>query len=1637
MKKRWMSGTLALLLAGTTVASMMPAVSVKAEGNTATGTTYYVDSKEGNDSNDGTAENKAFQTLDKVNALDLAPGDTVLLKKGSVFEDQALKFTKEDSGTAEAPVRISVYGEGNRPQINTNGHGQWDLNYGTPLDNQNHKWKGKVSSSILIEDTEYLEIDGLELTNDRKSSTDAETGKEYNDAYAMDRTGVAGVAKDNGTVDHIVLNDLYIHDVTGNVYNKHMTNGGIYFIVEKPTNEGKTGIARYNDVQIRNCSLNKVNRWGIAVGYTYQWGQFQTAELPDATMAKYGSSNVVIENNYLNHVGGDAITTMYLDRPMVQYNVSENAAEQINTTDYSKNQPSLDANGNVNGTQGVGAGRVAAGIWPWKCKNAIFQYNECFTTLNASRGNGDGQPWDADYGDGTNYQYNYSHGNTASTIMFCGPESINNTFRYNISQYEDMGPLDPAGNTGNCQVYNNTFYIKEGLDTIWSTVHRNNGPVDMENNIFYFASKTPVKVRDWNPENVGNKTYSNNLYYNITNLPNDAAAVKVDANTNTKVLVDPGSGPRAVAKDNSARKHEDPTATTVFDGYKLAENSPAINAGKVVVDRNGYTIDHDFFGHKITAVPEIGAAESDAVAALVLRSNVYTVSGTTVSDLPKNTTVEDFLKNVIIDAGVTVTIKEGEKELTATDIVKGGATITLSYEGMKSVTYTVVASSDKELKDCYYEVKGTTMSVPYTDNNPATVKEVKANITVADTATVSVLNGENELADIDNVTAGMILRITAENGDTNDYIIAQKNTYNWTLDYVNGQQGNVWFGQIKDGSGDWANMTAVDKDGWPNWATHTYYGPGIDAPQGTITTTNPSVHGLLSAPPSTDISTAMAYRVPKSGTVTFNVKDDEPYLRQSGNANGIVTLGLFVNDTEKESVTLVKSQEKVGEWEKPVELEVAQGDIIRVVAKCNENPTKPSAHITPIITYVDKAAADTKAPTVPTEVTVTDITTTTAKVTWTAPTDNVGVAGYNVYVNDSETPVNGATLVTGTEYVLESLTAGTEYKVTVKAVNAAGKVSEGAVHTFTTAPSAPTEVTVTDVTATAAKVTWKAPADNDSVVGYKVYLNNVQVNKELVTTTEYDLSELKETTDYSVTVCSVNAAGKESEKSAEVTFKTQKTEEPTDTVKPSVPGNVVVPEASITQTGATITWEASTDNVAVTGYNVYMNDTKVNATPVTVTTYNLTGLTAGTEYAVTVTAVDAAGNESAGSDQATFTTLAADETKDSVAPSVPGNVVVPEASITQTGAKITWEESTDDTAVVGYNVYVNEAKVNDEPVKGLELELTGLTPDTEYTVTVTAVDATENESGRSAAFTFTTLKNEEPAPEKPSAPINVKVTDIKWRTAKVTWEAAPERAAVKKYNVYLNDVKVKSTDETECLLENLTGDTLYAVAVTAMAEDGTESDKAVLEEVTEEEIEKGKFKTQVDKEELQETAKNVDKVLENKENYTEESLKNLQDAYNNCQKVLEDKNATLDQVDEAKKALKKAFDDLKTKDDGKKDDGKKDDGKQDDGKQDDGKQDDGKKEDPKKDPTPTPGPVTPTPTTTPTPSTTPQSGAKPAASSGNTNTGSTNAGGTTTGSTSTARAAKTGDTANAAAWLFTLAASAVAGTVIVKRKRED
>src|SRR5699024_3862535 len=136
----------------------------------------------------------------------------------------------------------------------------------------------------------------------------------------------------------------------------------------------------------------------------------------------------------------------------------------------------------------------------------------------------------------------------------------------------------------------------------------------------------------------------------------------------------------------------------------------------------------------------------------------------------------------------------------------------------------------------------------------------------------------------------------------------------WTKDYAGPQQGNVWFGQMKTGAdGAWGNIEACDPT-YPNWQVDKFYGPGVDAESHTTPVTD-ETHGLLSAPPNTDIYTAMAFGAPKTGTVSFEVKDDEPYLRQAGNEGGTVTLSLLVNNEVKQYVILEGSKVKAEGWE--------------------------------------------------------------------------------------------------------------------------------------------------------------------------------------------------------------------------------------------------------------------------------------------------------------------------------------------------------------------------------------------------------------------------------------------------------------------------------------------------------------------------------------------------------------------------------------------------------------------------------------------------------------------------------------------------------------------------------------------------
>lgn len=98
-----------------------------------------------------------------------------------------------------------------------------------------------------------------------------------------------------------------------------------------------------------------------------------------------------------------------------------------------------------------------------------------------------------------------------------------------------------------------------------------------------------------------------------------------------------------------------------------------------------------------------------------------------------------------------------------------------------------------------------------------------------------------------------------------------------------------------------------------------------------------------------------------------------------------------------------------------------------------------------------------------------------------------------------------------------------------------------------------------------------------------------------------------------------------------------------DETPPSKPGNLKA--SDITATSATLTWDASTDNVGVVGYKVSLvRDGDAEEVGTTAqTSYTLTGLSADQEYTVQVVAYDAAGNLSTPA-TVTFTTEKEDET---------------------------------------------------------------------------------------------------------------------------------------------------------------------------------------------------------------------------------------------------------------------------------------------------------------------------------------------------------------------------------------------------------
>jgi len=472
------------------------------------------------------------------------------------------------------------------------------------------------------------------------------------------------------------------------------------------------------------------------------------------------------------------------------------------------------------------------------------------------------------------------------------------------------------------------------------------------------------------------------------------------------------------------------------------------------------------------------------------------------------------------------------------------------------------------------------------------------------------------------------------------------------------------------------------------------------------------------------------------------------------------------------------------------------------------------------------------APTTPTNLRVTAATATTVTLAWDPSQDDSGVAGYYVYGDRGKATVDRN--LDKPQYTVNGLACGQSVQLSVIAFDASQNRSERATATAsaspcldTQPPSSPSGFTQAATSQDAVVLVWNASSDNVGVVGYAVYRNLQRLSSP--TDPAATLSGLSCGSSYVYTVDAVDAAGNRSPLAMTYVRTSACPTSPTpttDTQAPSVPSGLAA--SSIAQTSLTLSWNASSDNVGVTGYDVYRDGTKV-ATP-TSTSTSLSGLTCGTSYAFAVQARDAAGNVSSQAKLNVSTAACSTSpstTTDTQAPSVPSGLAA--SSIAQTSLTLSWNASSDNVGVTGYDVYRDGTRVASPATTSASL--TGLACATSYGFAVQARDAAGNLSSQTKLTVSTAACSTAPPPadsSAPSQPTGFGVAGATRTSVGLFWNASTDNVGVVGYQTYLNDAPGATTTETGATIGSLACGTAYTFAVDAFDAVGNHSGKAVV-----------------------------------------------------------------------------------------------------------------------------------------------------------------------------------------------------------------
>lgn len=379
---------------------------------------------------------------------------------------------------------------------------------------------GVHPAALLIRNPSFVEVAGLEVTN-----TDGSTA---------DQGGLFGIHvladEGEGVFEHVYISDCHVHDVNGEVAGKQ--RGGIHVHIRD------LEASRFHGLRITGNRVERVG--GVGIGNNSSCAQLEVR--PDGSYdAAHLWTNVYVADNHVERTGRNCIIARASVGAIYERNVLAHSSRF--STGHS--------------------------IFNFRTDGIKIQYNEAYG--NVGPGGKDRGGFDADYNAVNTYiQYNYSHDNQ----WFCGIMKRPNhrvTIRYNVSQNDTEGiyfyGFEGAEQAADIHIYNNTHYVREGLEVEVFPHKRSALNSTFENNIFSFAERG-----EWGRHQKAPGTrFENNVYVNIAPHPTDPSPVLADP-----MFVDPGTAGTGI----------DLETMDALGGYRLQLESPC-REGATLIDDNG------------------------------------------------------------------------------------------------------------------------------------------------------------------------------------------------------------------------------------------------------------------------------------------------------------------------------------------------------------------------------------------------------------------------------------------------------------------------------------------------------------------------------------------------------------------------------------------------------------------------------------------------------------------------------------------------------------------------------------------------------------------------------------------------------------------------------------------------------------------------------------------------------------------------------------------------------------------------------------------------------------------------------------------------------------------------------------------